>query len=286
MALETSEESPLVTTAQAAEILGLVSAQSVINRGVLKVAKAHRGKNYFYLDDVLAYHEHRYKYRLGTRQQLFAFLELFTDRQSSGLDDRQWRICQRYAATEDTYEMIAIDEGVKRQRVGNIVSKCLQKLMDRAVELGRLPTGITEPTSDWDELDRRAQSLRYWNQVGLGSEPPAACIAPRLMHTTTPVHQRDPTVKAWILYNARGICELCGQPGPFLRPNGERFLETYHVIELGSGGTDTVNNVVALCPICHRRLHFGADAAVQRKRLYAKVHRLSRIANGETQSTA
>jgi hypothetical protein len=272
---ETSEHSPLVTNARASEILGIASVQSAVNRGALKIANAHRGKSFFYLNDVLAYREHRDRYRHGTRHQLSNLLGLFADQQSSGLDDRQWRICKRYAATDDTYEMIAYDECVKRQRIGDIVSKCLKKLRDRAEELERLPAGISEPTSDWNELERRVQWLKLWGYYGLDSDPPAVCLAPRLMHTTTPVYQRDPAVKAWILHKARGLCELCDKPGPFLRPDGERFLETHHVIELGSGGTDTVNNVVALCPTCHRRLHFGEDAIDQRERLYAKVDRLS-----------
>ncbi len=34
-------------------------------------------------------------------------------------------------------------------------------------------------------------------------------------------------------------------------------LEVHHVIRLADGGSDTINNSVALCPNCHRELHFG-----------------------------
>jgi hypothetical protein len=40
-------------------------------------------------------------------------------------------------------------------------------------------------------------------------------------------------------------------------PDGSPFLETHHLIRLADGGPDTVENAVAVCPNCHRRLHYG-----------------------------
>lgn len=54
---------------------------------------------------------------------------------------------------------------------------------------------------------------------------------------------------------AGGICQLCEQPAPFIDRNGEPYLETHHIEWLGDGGSDTVDNVVVLCPNCHRRMH-------------------------------
>ncbi len=34
-------------------------------------------------------------------------------------------------------------------------------------------------------------------------------------------------------------------------------LEVHHVIRPADGGSDTINNSVALCHNCHRELHFG-----------------------------
>ena len=52
-----------------------------------------------------------------------------------------------------------------------------------------------------------------------------------------------------------GKCELCRQPAPFQKKNGEPYLETHHIIWLAKGGEDTVNNTVALCPNCHKKMH-------------------------------
>lgn len=54
------------------------------------------------------------------------------------------------------------------------------------------------------------------------------------------------------------------------------YLEIHHVKTLATGGADTVDNTVAICPNCHRELHHGNGAPEIRARLYAKVVRLRR----------
>jgi 5-methylcytosine-specific restriction protein A len=87
-------------------------------------------------------------------------------------------------------------------------------------------------------------------------------------------YQRDPAVKAWVLQEAGGKCEGCGNPAPFKGPDGLPFLEVHHVRQLADQGTDTVTNAVALCPNCHRKAHYGADPHLMVARLYERVVRL------------
>ncbi len=75
---------------------------------------------------------------------------------------------------------------------------------------------------------------------------------------TTQVFIRNPDVVAEVLFRAAGICENCTKPAPFLRKkDGKPYLEVHHKIQLSDGGEDTVQNAIALCPNCHRKLHFG-----------------------------
>ena len=70
--------------------------------------------------------------------------------------------------------------------------------------------------------------------------------------------RRNPDVIAEVLIRAKGICELCSMAAPFLRAsNNTPYLEVHHRIMLADGGEDTIANAVALCPNCHRKLHFG-----------------------------
>lgn len=54
---------------------------------------------------------------------------------------------------------------------------------------------------------------------------------------------------------ASGRCQLCGSLAPFIDQYGNPYLESHHVIWLADGGSDSVDNVVALCPNCHRKMH-------------------------------
>ena len=54
---------------------------------------------------------------------------------------------------------------------------------------------------------------------------------------------------------ANGICQLCNEPAPFNKRNGEPFLETHHIVWLSKNGEDSIENTVALCPNCHRKMH-------------------------------
>ncbi len=128
------------------------------------------------------------------------------------------------------------------------------------------------PTADRDEFERRVARLR-----ARGTLPrPRGNPTPRRVPAQAMVFERDPLVKAWVLQEARGRCELCGESGPFVLPSGERHLEVHHARPLVDGGPDTVDNAVALCPNCHRRLHLAADAEQQLDKLYRQVRRLMR----------
>ncbi len=54
---------------------------------------------------------------------------------------------------------------------------------------------------------------------------------------------------------AKGKCVLCNNDAPFKDKFGKPFLEGHHIISLANGGPDTEENVVALCPNCHRKMH-------------------------------
>lgn len=49
------------------------------------------------------------------------------------------------------------------------------------------------------------------------------------------------------------------------------FLEVHHVVPLADGGVDELGNAAALCPMCHRELHFGRDRLKKRGKLAATI---------------
>lgn len=82
---------------------------------------------------------------------------------------------------------------------------------------------------------------------------------------------RSKSIVLYALMRADGVCEGCDKQAPFLRKNGEPYLEVHHIKELSSGGSDTPDNVIALCPNCHRRVTHGQDKSEYNQQLKFKV---------------
>jgi len=99
---------------------------------------------------------------------------------------------------------------------------------------------------------------------------------PTVVITSITQYQRDTSIKTWVLKEANGTCECCQQPAPFRGVDGLPYLEIHHVRMLAKNGTDTTTNAVAVCPNCHRELHYGSQAGKLVKDLYRNIQRLRR----------
>jgi 5-methylcytosine-specific restriction endonuclease McrA len=84
-------------------------------------------------------------------------------------------------------------------------------------------------------------------------------------------YQRSDKIREYALARADGQCEACGNAAPFDTPSGEPFLEVHHVDELGKGGADDPTLVVAICPNCHREVHYGEYGDELNEELRAKL---------------
>jgi 5-methylcytosine-specific restriction enzyme A len=94
--------------------------------------------------------------------------------------------------------------------------------------------------------------------------------------TSNTIYSRDAAVRAYVLLQAKGLCENCGESAPFLDTYGNPFLEVHHVKPLHLEGTDTISNTVALCPNCHRMFHYSKDKDVLAEKILEKIGRLIR----------
>jgi len=74
----------------------------------------------------------------------------------------------------------------------------------------------------------------------------------------TKIFLRDAGVVEAAKQRAAGRCEHCQADAPFLTGAGLPYLEVHHVVPLSRDGEDRLENVLALCPNCHRKAHFGA----------------------------
>lgn len=135
---------------------------------------------------------------------------------------------------------------------------------------------ITEIESKSVETEAQLHSAIHEHSNIESSSVPLGTSKPNFTTSTTTLIQRDSAVKEWVLRQAKGFCECCKQAAPFISPDGLPYLEVHHVKKLAENGSDTTTNAVAVCPNCHRELHYGERAKNIVEILYSSIPRLIR----------
>lgn len=154
------------------------------------------------------------------------------------------------------------------RNVGNVRDEII-RLINLYWERG----GAETPTDDPEKLETRVASARQ----KLARDPmkiPKGKDRPQRSARSASSFVRDPNVLGWVLNIAKGICEMCAEAAPFLKKDGEPYLEVHHLRQLAQGGPDQIDNALALCPNCHRNFHHGRDNRSLRKLALQRVKRL------------
>lgn len=120
-----------------------------------------------------------------------------------------------------------------------------------------IDTGLDDTHSE-EEIEKHAASLDGETLKKLAHL--RSSQKPKVVSQTTQSIRRDGYVARYAKVRANGICQLCGKEAPFLGADGEPYLESHHIVWLAKGGADSVENTVALCPNCHRKMHVVKDA--------------------------
>lgn len=145
--------------------------------------------------------------------------------------------------------------------------------IENACQTGRSPDhrthsdpGLCEAIDLWEisrtssAFDDRVHVSRTLSKQERTRRLNAASPIPAQRRVVTVEYLRNPDVVAEVLERANGVCERCGEDAPFTRRSDNTpYLEVHHKKRLADGGEDTVQNALALCPNCHRRLHFGRE---------------------------
>ena len=108
------------------------------------------------------------------------------------------------------------------------------------------------------DLAAEIQQSESLNDEALQARLATAARLPQRVQVISVGYRRNPDVIVAVLRRARGVCERCAEPAPFVRrSDGSPYLEVHHWVSLSAGGEDTIQNAAALCPNCHRELHHG-----------------------------
>ncbi|HIF9393044.1 TPA: HNH endonuclease [Photobacterium damselae] len=199
----------------------------------------------------------------------------------------QWLLFDVVKITKDLNIQHGVGyEAVTIKKYENILGCIEVKYKNKATQLIRNAKGLMEQiaivsserifdviqpvlSADFIELQKLSDYLDVDNKIVLGQDNP------KKINRTVSVYERDAAVVARTLFEANNQCELCGS-SPFFRENGKVYLEVHHVKSLSDGGRDKISNTVALCPNCHKQLHFGQNKSDLLESIYNKIPRLIR----------
>jgi 5-methylcytosine-specific restriction protein A len=121
------------------------------------------------------------------------------------------------------------------------------------------PAGGSSVDLDTSNLDSLSNDELYERAKVAGSPQTTAETTSSSTSSSRTTYSRSEVVKRYARRVADGVCQGCGEEAPFLNENGEPFLEVHHLYRRSDGGADDPDNVIALCPNCHRRVHYGQD---------------------------
>lgn len=140
------------------------------------------------------------------------------------------------------------------------------------LDLDAGPDGKPVPSegSSLGQEVRQLMKLPLQRLRRLAYEMPADMGAP-VEQRLTRVYKRNAQVKAYILRRANGFCEGCSQPAPFETEAGKPYLEPHHIRRLADEGPDHPMWIAALCPNCHRRVHYGIDGTIYNEKVAARI---------------
>lgn len=161
---------------------------------------------------------------------------------------------------EDGIASSLVDRQAPRQTKEHVPSEVGQRLFDllgSRCGSARALRNLHKVKKDFD-----AEVARSMRETAIARQQKLLAASPQPQRVAVLSYEfvRNPDVVAEVLYQAYQTgchCGRCGREAPFKKRDGTPYLEVHHVQPLAEGGDDTVANAIALCPNCHRELHYG-----------------------------
>lgn len=219
-----------------------------------------------------------------TREELKASVEVYLDLkrkmqigEAVNKKDSYRRLAKRFGRSEKAYEY-------RMQNISYVLSLAGRDWVTGLLPAANVGANVTaQIESILAEVENRPvkPSVVFEAQVQTNRKKPnltkpVGVKEPKAIAGLATQYDRDAKVVAWVLNESKGNCECCNKPAPFLNAEGAPFLEVHHVRHLADKGPDIVENAAALCPNCHREIHYGGDSKKLVELLYSNVSRLVR----------
>lgn len=149
----------------------------------------------------------------------------------------------------------------------NSIRKVSDEAFNEILRLGSIQADAGVPTSQIEEESDALSVLKLVNSQYAEAAP----------------EKRNKTIQSYL---DRGVsvtnalksllgakCQVCGWAG-FKKKSGESYIEAHHITQLSEAkkGSLCTDNVVLLCPNCHREMHYGHDFTVSESADYIEIN--------------
>ena len=140
-------------------------------------------------------------------------------------------------------------------------------IMFHLLPVNLLPDEWANPVADEEDEDDQKQAINLVQarvRALAVFEPNEQTGTSQAQRT---LYRRSRAVRDYVFMRAGGKCESCKSPSPFKRPDGSHYLEPHHTTRVSDGGLDHPKYVGAICPTCHREIHYGVDGHIRNSEL-------------------
>lgn len=157
------------------------------------------------------------------------------------LDWYDGELCEfTYGADSSDIEKGIVIADLEKENIAKTISNFV-----RSVALFKSEVAVSGgPNLSDAELEKKAKAVRK---------------NPKSITTVSITFSRSQHVANYAKRRANGCCDLCRGVAPFSDSSGLPYLECHHIVWLAHGGADSIDNTVALCPNCHRKMHILSE---------------------------
>ena len=140
-----------------------------------------------------------------------------------------------------------------------------QLIVFHLIPVELIPDESITPSETDDENQQGAMSLEQARIRAISAlSPTMQTGASQALRT---LYKRSKAVREYVFLRANGRCECCKKSAPFNRQDGKPYLEPHHTTRVSDGGLDHPRHVGAICPSCHREIHYGVNGHIRNTEL-------------------
>jgi|SRR3990172_1566554 len=184
-------------------------------------------------------------------------------------------LASKFPSDKDAFYKRYRGENLNTKTVTDIEPEHEQFFLDNTTILETVPSGNIEEDvynlktqSSEEEVENLSedQLLRRITEKSRKNEKAAQGMVKRKRAVSS--YQRDPQIGGWLQSLYQNKCQICGNT--FIIPSTKKYYsEHHHIVPVSSGGKNTKENIIVVCPTCHKKFDRGfLKADLENKKIF------------------